>query len=246
MQATPKPERPTLINVTVERLKNWRRVNPMVSASGGVQGAGAADRAGSRAVERSATAARSISRPVTEGSSTAAGTARRSRRRVSRDSEPAPRRTSPRRAAVTKAMAARTTTAAMTMAITAVELICGTSEIEEDAVAPREGEVETRAAEERADDHEHGPEHEEDGEESDGELPVLRLVARIAIDIRRQHEGEQAHAGDGHARHHRVEHGEQLLEPQEVPGRLGRVRRAVDVGQLQQRRVHEDGEDEGE
>ena len=54
-----------------ERLKNWRRVTPRVSASGGVHGAGAADRAGSTAVERSATAARSTSRPVTAGSSSA-------------------------------------------------------------------------------------------------------------------------------------------------------------------------------
>src|SRR4051812_6117936 len=169
MAATPKPEMPTPMSVTAERLKNWRRVKAMVSGSGGVHGAGAAERAGSSAVERSATAARSISRPVTAGSSTVAGTVLRSRRRVSRDSEPAPLRTSPRRAAVTKAMAASTTMAAMTMTMTAVELICGTSEIEEDAVAPREGEVEPGAAEERTDDDENGPEHQEDREQGDGE-----------------------------------------------------------------------------
>src|SRR5215208_946447 len=38
MQATPKPDRPTPISVTAERVKNWRRVKPTVSGSGGVHG----------------------------------------------------------------------------------------------------------------------------------------------------------------------------------------------------------------
>ena len=97
-----------------------------------------------------------------------------------------------------------------------------------------------------ADDHEHGPEHEEDREEGDGELAVLRLVARVLVDVGGEDQHEEAHARDGHAGDHRVEHREQLLQAEEVPRRLRRVRRAVGVGQLQQRCVHEDREHEQE
>ena len=78
----------------------------------------------------------------------------------------------------------------------------------------------------------------------DRELAVLGLVARVAVDVGREDQHEEAHAGDGHAGDHRVEHRQQLLQAEEVPRRLRRVRRAVDVGQLQQRGVDEDREDE--
>jgi hypothetical protein len=48
---------------------------------------------------------------------------------------------------------------------------------------------------------------------------------------------EDAHAGNGHAGHHRVEHRQQFLQAEEVPGRLGRVGRLVEVGQILQRCV---------
>ena len=69
------------------------------------------------------------------------------------------------------------------------------------------------------------------------------LVRRVLVDERRQHEQDQRDAGDGHARDHRVEHREQLLETEEVPRRLRRVRRLVDVGEAEQRRAHERRED---
>jgi hypothetical protein len=40
MSARPKVPRETLINVTMVRLKNCRRVTPMISGSGGVHGTG--------------------------------------------------------------------------------------------------------------------------------------------------------------------------------------------------------------
>ena len=69
------------------------------------------------------------------------------------------------------------------------------------------------------------------------------LLRRVAVDVGGQDQHEDAHAGDGHAGDHRVEHREQLLQAEEVPRRLRRVRRLVDVGQLEQRGVDEDRED---
>ena len=45
---------------------------------------------------------------------------------------------------------------------------------------------------------------------------------------------------------HRVEHREKFPQAEEVPRGLRRVRRLVEVGELQQRSVHEDREDQGE
>ena len=45
-------------------------------------------------------------------------------------------------------------------------------------------------AEERADDHEHGPEHQEHRHQRDGELAVLGLVARVAVGVGRQDQAE--------------------------------------------------------
>ena len=49
-------------------------------------------------------------------------------------------------------------------------------QLEEDAVSPREGEVESRSAEERADDDQHCPEHEEERHHGEHEFAVFRLV----------------------------------------------------------------------
>ena len=49
--------------------------------------------------------------------------------------------------------------------------------------------------------------------------------------------------GKQHARDHRVEHLQQLLQTEEVPRRLRRVRRLVDVGEAEQRRLHQRRED---
>ena len=43
MQAAPKPESPTAKNPVIERFRNWRRVAPMTSGSGGTQATGAAE-----------------------------------------------------------------------------------------------------------------------------------------------------------------------------------------------------------
>ena len=111
----------------------------------------------------------------------------RSRLTVSPDRAPAPR-TSLRRARVKNATAARTTTTATTMAMTAAVLMTGllsaALQLEEQAVVPGQDEVEAGPSEERADDDEHRPEHEVHGHQRGDELAILRLVRRIAIEIR--------------------------------------------------------------
>ena len=73
------------------------------------------------------------------------------------------------------------------------------------------------------------------------------LLARVLVDVGRHRIAEQeAMVGMVTPGDHRVEHRQQLLEAQEVPRRLRRVRRLVGVGQLQQRGVDEDREDEQE
>ena len=42
--------RPALVSVTEARLKNWRRLTPMASGSGGVHGTGATSRVGTMVV----------------------------------------------------------------------------------------------------------------------------------------------------------------------------------------------------
>ena len=48
--AAKKAPRPALVSVTEARLKNWRRLTPIASGSGGVHGTGATSRAGARVV----------------------------------------------------------------------------------------------------------------------------------------------------------------------------------------------------
>ena len=54
---------------------------------------------------------------------------------------------------------------------------------------------------------------------------------RVAVDVGEQHEGEHRTHRDEDAGDQRVEVGEQLLQPGEVPRCLGRLRRQVGVGQ---------------
>src|SRR4029079_1804794 len=143
----------------------------------------------------------------------------RSRRRVSALRCPVTRSASRRRS--DEKIISATSSSSTGMAMTNTVMCALPLELEEDAVLPREHEVEAGSGEERADDDEDCPEHHEDREERDRELPGLGLVGRIAIDVRRQDQGEEPDARDGHAGHHRVEHREQLLEAQEVPRRLG-------------------------
>jgi len=119
-------------------------------------------------------------------------------------------------------------------------------QLEEQPAVPREDEVEARTPEERTDHYEHRPEHEVHRHERDGELAVLGCLGRVLVDVWRHHQEEQADSRDGHACHHRVEHGEHLLEAQEVPRRLGWVGGLVEVGQVQQGSVHEDREQQRE
>src|SRR3954454_14015208 len=144
-------------------------------------------------------------------------------------------------------MPARTTTTPMTMRAMAA-LLMAVLEVEDlvDALAPRVDEVEALAAEERADDDKDGPEHHEDGEQGDGELAVLGLVARILVEVARGAQPDESETGDGDARHHGVEHREQFLQTEEVPGRLRRVGREVEVRRRQEWGVDEGGENQQE
>src|SRR4051794_18426293 len=257
--ARPNAVSPKLISVMMLRLRNRRRGTPTSSGSGGTHGASAPELAlttappGSR---RSRATPFSTSRPVVAGaagSTVRPSAARRlSRLRVSRLSSPTASPVSRRRATPAKSTTASTARTATPIPMMAPLLIASpcplwsSSQVEEEPFPPGEGEVEARATEEHADHHQHGPEHEEHGHEGDRKLAVLGLVARVAVGVRRQHEREQADARDRHARDHRMEHREQLLEAQEVPRRLRRVRRAVDVGERLQRRVHEDRQEERE
>src|SRR5258708_32636610 len=125
-------------------------------------------------------------------------------------------------------------------------VMTSSSEVEDvvDALTPGQDEVEAFPAEERSDQDEHRPEHHEEGHQGDGELPVLGLVGRVLVDPAGDGERTEPNPGDGHARDHRVEHRQELLKPQEVPGSLGRVFGEVEVGHVEQRRVDEGAEDE--
>src|SRR4051812_9003551 len=223
--ARPNAVSPKLISVMMLRFRNRRRVTPTTSGSGGTQGASAPELALTTAVpgsRRSSATPFSTSRPVVAGaagSTVRPSVARRlSRLRVSRLSAPTASPVSRRRATPansTTASTARTATPIPMMApllIRAPRPFGSSSQVEEQPFPPGEGEVEAGSPEEHADHHEHSPEHEEHGHQRDRKLAVLGLVARVAVGVRRQHEGEEPDAGDGHARDHRVEHREQLLE----------------------------------
>src|SRR6056297_1225338 len=225
----------------------------MTSGSGGVQvtTSVSARTATSELGVRAATPAASTSAAVAwVDSGSALLRADLSRCTVSPESAPAPR-TSLRRARVKNDTAPRTTTTPIAMEMTAAVLMTGgspfaLSQFEEQTFDPGQDEVETRASEERADQHKHRPEHEEHRHQARHELAVLGLVGGVAVEERGQDECDQADAGKRHAGHHRVEVHQQLLEAEEVPGGLGGVGGLVGVGQLQQRSVHEDREDERE
>src|SRR6266540_3691092 len=120
----------------------------------------------------------------------------------------------------------------------------GASQLEEHPLGPRPHPVVPGAAEERPDDRERRTEHEHHGEQGDGELPVPWLRARVAVDERRRRQADQDDdEWDGDPRHERVEVAQELLEAQEIPGGLRRVRREVGVRQLAERCVDERRED---
>src|SRR5829696_1319611 len=237
----PKPDRPKANTVTIDRLKNCRRVKPIVSSSGGTQATGARSSSltGADSARRATTAARSTWRPLTRASASGRASSSpvtgrdrsrsRSRRAVSRLSVPVATPVSRRRdAANSSRPAARTSSGtAMARMVTVLMTLPRRSQLEEEAGVPREHEVLAGSPEERADHHEHRPEHEEDGEEGDRELTVLRLVGRVAVGVRRQDEPDEPQPRDRHAGDHGVEHGQQLLESQEAPGGRRRVRRLL-------------------
>src|SRR5271155_534465 len=89
-------------------------------------------------------------------------------------------------------------------------------------------EVPVRPAEERAEEDEDDPEHEEAVLKGDISEPALLdrevAVARlVGVDIGHGHEPDDDHAGEHDAGHPGVEVDEHLLEAEEVPGSLRRV-----------------------
>src|SRR4029079_12695414 len=103
-------------------------------------------------------------------------------------------RTSARRAAVTSTMPANKMMTRTAMEMTAAGLSGDVSQIEEQVVAPRQGEVEAGTLEERTDDDQHRPEHDVHGHDGDRELAILRLVGRGPVDVGREDQQAQAHA----------------------------------------------------
>src|SRR4051812_34009752 len=183
---------PAAISEMVARLKNCRRLTPIASGSGGTHGVSpVSDSIGAKATPvRATTPSASASAAVRATGAATAGAAARasaSRRSVSLLSAPAPR-TSERRARVTNASAPSTTTTAtpMTMAAVVLMLVLPSpgSQLEEQAVTPRQDEVEAGTTEERADQHERGPEHDVHGHECGREFAVFGLVGGILVDVR--------------------------------------------------------------
>src|SRR5699024_6110682 len=113
---------------------------------------------------------------------------------------------------------AATTSTGMAMRRTVlVSIRPRSSQMEVGIVAPREDEVVALSPEERAGQDKDGPHHQEDGEQRYDELAVLRLRRGVAVRVGRQDEADQRNSGDRDTGHHGVEHGEQFLQPQEVP-----------------------------
>src|SRR3954470_22810537 len=206
--AAAKVVRPAPVSDTVARLRNCRRLTPSASSSGGTQTTGSDEAAETRPVSRAWLTARSTARPVCGAGRWISPSL--SRRRVSRLSAPAPR-TSARRAAVTSTMPANTMMTTTAMEMISAGLIGGASQIEEQAVAPRQCEVEARTSEERADDDEHRPEHDVHGHDRDREFAILRLVGWVLVDVGSKDQQDQADTGKRDAGDHRVEHRQQFL-----------------------------------
>src|SRR5688500_14920392 len=240
MEAAENVPMPAAISETEARLKNWRLLTPIASGSGGIHGVRPVSLSiGTKAPPvRATTPSASASAAVRATGAAGGGVAARasaSRRSVSLLSAPAPR-TSDRRARVTNASAPSTTTTAPPRTMAAVVLMTPPSpgsQLEEQAVAPRQDEVEAGTAEERADHHERRPEHDVHGHQRGRELAVLGLVGRVLVDVGGEDQHDQADAGNRDAGDHRVEHRQQFLQPEEVPRCLRRVGRLVRVGVLE-------------
>ncbi len=120
----PKPDRPRANEMTIDRLKNWRRVTPSVSSSGGTQATGgSATLTGAADSRRASTAARSTSRPVTDRPSSDSSTGPRSRRVVSLLITPSAEPVSRRRAEANSRTPASITRTGTAMAMIVVGLI---------------------------------------------------------------------------------------------------------------------------
>ena len=226
------------MSVTMPRLKNWRRVTPSASGSGGTYGSdGAPARDRSRAPPtRAALGGRLLDLATGQlgAAARAAWTARRGRaRRVSRRERPVARscrgvgprrsRRRPRAARRSGSTMARTMAALIECLITArrrCPLVHGKTKLKP---GPRKNEPMMTSTAQNIRNI------------VNSEIANLRssgLLRRVLVDVRREDQQDRAHARDGHAGDHRVEHREQLLQAEEVPRRLRRVRRLVDVGQL--------------
>jgi hypothetical protein len=122
----PKPARPKANVATIERLKNCRRVTPMVSSSGGTHATGALSTTltGLSASRRATTAASSTSRPVSGAASPVSDSATgpRSRRAVSLLMTPETTSVSRRRAVASSSTPASTTRTSPAMAMIVVVL----------------------------------------------------------------------------------------------------------------------------
>src|SRR5439155_25048612 len=97
---------------------------------------------------------------------------------------------------------------------------------------PGPDEVVAGAAEEDTEDDEDRPEHHEHREEDDRQLAAVRLHAGVLVRIRNRHQTEQTKTRDRHTGDLRLAIAQQLLQTEEVPRRLRRVRREARVRQL--------------
>src|SRR5688500_2455217 len=106
-------------------------------------------------------------------------------------------------------------------------------------------EVPVRAAQERAEHDQDAPEDEE-ADEEDRDLPFplpereVTVPFRVRVDVGDGHEPDDDERRQDDARHPRVVVDEDLLEPEEVPGRLRRVGRVARVRRLLERRLQHD------
>src|SRR5579871_764184 len=113
---------------------------------------------------------------------------------------------------------------------------------------PGPGPHPSRAAEEAAHQRDQRVEYRKNGKERNGKLAICKGAAGVAVHIRDGRQAHQRQARNQHARNRRREIVEQLLQAQEVPGGLCRVRCQVRVSVIAQRRVdlqRQDGEDAG-
>src|SRR5260221_322463 len=204
------PASPNPIAMRTPRFRTWRRLTPISSSStGSYSTTSPPRRRASIPPNDEARVSSERSRPVASSSvDVDAGAsvdvdavASSLRLRVSRDNDPVDAARA-RPASITTETAATNKMTMMTNGTSTDELL----QLEEDALVPGEDEVEAFAPEERTDDHEHGPHHQEHGQHDDRELAIGGFVRRVLVDVRRDREHTEGNAGNGHTRNHGVEH----------------------------------------